>query len=37
MNFIYKNKYRVLKSVEITIRRGLGRKKKIEAMNLFWL
>jgi hypothetical protein len=28
MYFLYKNKYRIFKPVEITIRRALGRKKK---------
>jgi hypothetical protein len=28
VNFLYKNEYRIFKTVEITIRRGLSRKKK---------
>jgi hypothetical protein len=28
MYFLYKNEYRIFKPVEITIRRGLGRKEK---------
>jgi hypothetical protein len=36
MYFLYKNKYRIFKPVETTIRRGLRvERRKIEGMNQF--
>jgi hypothetical protein len=38
MYFLYKNEYRIFKSIETTIRKGLRQKKeKIEEMNQIWL
>jgi hypothetical protein len=35
MYFLYKNEYRIIKHVEITVSRGL--RKKIEGMNQYRL
>jgi hypothetical protein len=37
MYSLYKNEYRILKLGEITIRKGLRQKRKIEGMNQFRL
>jgi hypothetical protein len=37
MYFPYKNEYRILKCVEITIRRGLSRKEKSRGNELIWV
>jgi hypothetical protein len=35
MYFLYKNEYRIFKPVEITIKRGQGKRRKLEEMNQF--
>jgi hypothetical protein len=33
MYSLYKNEYRIFKLVEIIIRKGVGRRRKVEDMN----